>query len=171
MVLREPPAAPQVVDVEEAPAISLSKAARLAVIDLEQRGRLTPRDLVEAARDPESPLHAVFEWDDDKAADDWRIEQARRLIRSIKVMVDEETVTIALPRYVRDTSKESDEQGYVTLEQIRREPANAAALLRYEFGRAATHCRRALSIAEAVGVKDDAAKVLASIERLLARIA
>jgi hypothetical protein len=170
MVLRESPTQPVHVDAEELPRISVSKAARLAVVDLEKRGRLTPRDLVDAARDPSSPLHSEFEWDDGKAADDWRIEQARRLIRSVKVMVDEETVTIALPRYVRDTARENDEQGYVTVEQIRREPQNAAALLRYEFGRAATHCRRALAIAEAVGIKDDAAKVLASIERLLARI-
>jgi hypothetical protein len=39
--------------------------------------------VVEAARPKESPLHGSFTWDDTKAAQQWRIQQARQLIRAV----------------------------------------------------------------------------------------
>ena len=50
-------------------------------------GLLRPADVVEAARDPESPLHSHFEWDDTEAAEKWREEQARQLIRNVRIEV------------------------------------------------------------------------------------
>lgn len=47
----------------------------------EERGSLTPALLVEVARDPNHPLHHRFEWDDTKAAEKWRLEQAGALLR------------------------------------------------------------------------------------------
>lgn len=49
------------------------------------RGLLRPHALVDDARDPSSPGHSYFEWDDAIAGEAHRIEQARRLIRSIRV--------------------------------------------------------------------------------------
>lgn len=49
-------------------------------------GRLTPALVVDEARDPDHPLHGRFEWDDDRAAEAWRREQAHDLIRSVKVV-------------------------------------------------------------------------------------
>lgn len=168
MAFRKTPAAAAVADDEQSLAVSVSAAARRAVIDIERRGRLTARSVLDAARDPESPLHSMFEWDDEKAADEWRIEQARRLIRTVKLTVEEETIVV--PRYVRDTSLENGEQGYVSIGQLRTEPENAAALLRYEFSRAAAHCQRACAIADTLGIGDEARKVVASIERLLGKL-
>lgn len=48
-------------------------------------GQVTPNDVVESARDPASPLHDHFEWDNGLAADQWRIAQARTLIASVRV--------------------------------------------------------------------------------------
>lgn len=151
--------------------IATTAAARVAIAELEKRGRLTATQVVNAARDPASPLHEYFEWDNTAAADAWRIEQARRLIRSVRVVVTYESQTLATPRYVRDTARDDDEQGYVTMLQLEREPKNAAALLRYEFKRAASIVERSLNIAEALGVKSDAQKVLDGIKRALAKIA
>lgn len=44
-------------------------------------GLLLPETVVEAARSPKSPLHRHFEWDNTVAAERWRIEQARYLLR------------------------------------------------------------------------------------------
>lgn len=44
-------------------------------------GLLLAEDVVEAARDQSSPLHDSFTWDDDEAAQKWRLHQARNLIR------------------------------------------------------------------------------------------
>lgn len=54
---------------------------------LEQKkgGKLTPKELVEAARDVNSPLHNEFEWNDTKAAQKYREWQARYIISSIEV--------------------------------------------------------------------------------------
>lgn len=52
--------------------------------DLQDR----PHLVVEAARDPQSPLHGVFTWDDAKAAESFRVLQARALVRAVVVVRD-----------------------------------------------------------------------------------
>jgi len=50
-------------------------------------GLLQPNAVVEAARPESSPLHSRFEWNDGKAAEEYRIWQARQLIRvTVEVM-------------------------------------------------------------------------------------
>jgi hypothetical protein len=49
----------------------------------EYGGELKPRVVVDAARDPDSPLHDSFEWDDSRASEAWRLHQARMLIRAV----------------------------------------------------------------------------------------
>lgn len=52
---------------------------------LSRRGRLTAEAVVKAAKNPRSPLHACFEWDDATAAHKYRLYQARNLILSVRV--------------------------------------------------------------------------------------
>lgn len=50
-------------------------------------GILLPEQVVAAARPKASPLHSRFCWDDTKAAEQWRLWQARMLIRvTVNVM-------------------------------------------------------------------------------------
>jgi len=51
------------------------------------QGMLHPKNVVDAARAKSSPLHSSFEWDDTEAAEKWRLEQARRLIRVTVTLV------------------------------------------------------------------------------------
>lgn len=51
----------------------------------ETSGEITPRNVVDDARSDNSPLHKCFEWDNDKAADNYRLSQARKLIGAIVV--------------------------------------------------------------------------------------
>jgi hypothetical protein len=53
----------------------------------EERARLVPEEVVDAAREPEHPLHGFFEWDDSEAAHRWRVWQAGQLIRSVQILV------------------------------------------------------------------------------------
>jgi len=48
-------------------------------------GRLKPLAVVDEARNVKHPLHPYFEWDDQVAATSYRMEQARTLIRVIRV--------------------------------------------------------------------------------------
>ncbi|MFW6275032.1 MAG: hypothetical protein ACOC2M_00195 [bacterium] len=51
------------------------------LILLTKNGILNPHDVVEYAKNPETHLHSKFEWDNTKAAHEYRLEQARKTIR------------------------------------------------------------------------------------------
>lgn len=54
-------------------------------------GRLDPSDVLEASRDDGAVLHGCFEWDDEKAAELFRCDQAQCIIRNlVTVCVDGE---------------------------------------------------------------------------------
>lgn len=55
----------------------------LAKVAAKGGGSLTPTAVVETARNPRNVLHKHFEWDDSKAAQQWRVEQARSVIQCI----------------------------------------------------------------------------------------
>jgi hypothetical protein len=59
--------------------------AELHAIAARHGNILRPADVVEAARDTESALHACFEWDDTVAAEQHRLWQARQLIRVVVI--------------------------------------------------------------------------------------
>lgn len=60
----------------------------LEKIRRERGGELRPHDVVEAARDPSHALHRHFEWNDSKAASAYRLDQARSLVRIVRVIDD-----------------------------------------------------------------------------------
>lgn len=86
-----------------------SRVAVAALFDIYKRKNvLTPEIVVDEARDKESPLHPVFEWDNKKAANEYRLVQARHLIRIAKV----ETVINGKPVHTRAfISIRKDEKG------------------------------------------------------------
>ncbi|MEN0652374.1 MULTISPECIES: hypothetical protein [Hyphobacterium] len=57
-------------------------------IRVARNGRLTSEAVVEEAKDEASPLHPAFEWDNDRAAHQYRVTQAAHLIRSITLVAD-----------------------------------------------------------------------------------
>jgi hypothetical protein len=60
----------------------------LDVVRKEAGGTLEPKRVVNAARNLSNPLHQHFEWDDTVAAESYRIDQARTIIRIVRI-VDE----------------------------------------------------------------------------------
>ena len=59
----------------------------------ENGNELRPADIVEEARPEGAPLHPLFEWDDEKAAEEHRLLQARQLVRSVRVVAEGSTNT------------------------------------------------------------------------------
>lgn len=71
-------------------------------------GELTPKEVVEDARNPNSPLHPHFEWDDTAAAEQHRLTQARRLIRAVVAIYAEDDQPVTTTRaFVHIPDKES----------------------------------------------------------------
>ena len=54
-------------------------------------GCLDPADVVAAAASPDSPLHSHFTWSDKAAGAQWRLEEARKLIRSVTITIQADT--------------------------------------------------------------------------------
>lgn len=52
-------------------------------------GRVTPQLIVSDGKSKASPLHPCFEWDEARAAEQFRLTQARSVLRSLVVVVDE----------------------------------------------------------------------------------
>jgi hypothetical protein len=65
--------------------VNLSPTIRehLDLIRQHGAGTLLPVDVVEDARNPNSPLHDLFIWDDTAAAHSYRILQAQTIIRTV----------------------------------------------------------------------------------------
>lgn len=68
--------------------------ANVAVDELkriyEQRGDISPQVIVEESENDDAPLHGLFEWDDRKAASQWRFQQARVIIANVVKVGDGE---------------------------------------------------------------------------------
>src|SRR5678815_5205406 len=61
-------------------------SARLTFIR-KKTGAVTSRAVIDDARDPGSPLHQFFDWDDSSAAEKFRLHQAGQLIQRVQVIV------------------------------------------------------------------------------------
>lgn len=64
---------------------------------LSAKNSLTARNLVDVSRPESAPLHCEFEWDDSKAAEKYREEQARNIIRHIVIELDDGQGTPSAP--------------------------------------------------------------------------
>jgi len=60
-----------------------------ALKKIERSGPLTAERVVEIASNSIHPLHECFEWDDDKAANAYRLWQARNLIASVLIEISD----------------------------------------------------------------------------------
>ena len=130
----------------------VTEAMRIELQRLEENGKLDPKEVVDAARDTISPLHDYFEWDDDKAADAYRLEQARTLIRRVKIVVVEAEREYRTVRYVRDPEMEQDETGYVSVLTVRRQD-RAESILGSELRRSIGQLSRSAGIARSLHKK------------------
>lgn len=58
---------------------------RIEKIRREHRGDLKPVHVVNDARSKSSPIHPLLDWNDRRAAESWRLEQASKIIGSIEI--------------------------------------------------------------------------------------
>lgn len=88
----------KITDFEFTPGAHFQKGAhrnpkevgeRLELLRSSKNGELTAEDVLADARNPNSPLHSFFEWDDSAAAHEHRLSQARHLIRTVVAVYKE----------------------------------------------------------------------------------
>jgi hypothetical protein len=94
----------------------MTVASELEQIRKKNGGILRPKDVVAFARSPKTELHAHFEWDDSAAAKQYRLEQARLIIRCRVHMVHKDMPPTRVYVSLESDRKEGD--SYRTLTDV-----------------------------------------------------
>jgi hypothetical protein len=133
----------------------------------QENGRLDPEDVVRVARRRSHPLHPYFEWSNTRAAHAYRVDQARALIREVKVRITVENRTVVSVAYVKDpTCQYQDgrmQRGYVRLHHIPPKKEQARNVLRDELARIEGALNRSRALAIALGLESEFEDVLRSL--------
>lgn len=145
-------------------------AKRLERIARRNGGILTPDAVVEDARDESSPLHEQFTWDDTEAAKQWRLEQARTLIRSVKIEIKADEKTVSTVRYVRSPEASGKQQGYADVTRLRTREDLAREALRRELAAAKALFDRCESLAEVFQLQEEVVDLRMRVVDMEARL-
>lgn len=97
----------------------MKRIEELKAIAEEHDGTLYPEHVVEKAEDPESSLHSAFEWDDEKAGHEYRMYQARNLIRlTVEVIKEENSDPKTVTAFVALKKDRGNGGGYKMTSQL-----------------------------------------------------
>lgn len=129
----------------------------------DKEGRITAQAVVDAARAPRHPLHDLFTWDDKKAGEQYRLMEARTLIRAVKV--ERINLDFRAPFYVRDVTVPATQQGYRRLSEISGDVEDSKATLAMEAERAIALLRRAREIAAVLNLADELERAIGQVAR------
>lgn len=147
--------------------------AVLRAIDEELGGELSAEAVVEAASDPDHPLHddPNFYWGDDaQAAHQHRLTYAGSLIRRVEyrtvTRAEERPATRHLPVYVHKPSNPPHVPGHVRLESIKEDSDDAKILTAREIKRVIGVLDRAVGVIERVGERCLSARLAQILEEL-----
>lgn len=77
-----------IVNGNSLPISAQAAGEALTRIYRKHNGKLTPKFVVDEAKDKKHPLHTCFEWDDTKAGREYRLYQAGRIIKCITIKKD-----------------------------------------------------------------------------------
>lgn len=87
-----------------------------------RRGSIKPADVVEVSRPDDAPMHDVFEWNDQVAAERFREDQARHVIRSVRIVMVSDGIVEPTPTRVLTAVQPADDStatDYVPSVQLR----------------------------------------------------
>ena len=131
---------------------STRKKIEKVLARMEAAGDLTPDAVVKSAKDPRSPLHGAFEWNDKVAGHKYRLQQARALIRDVHTTVVVHGRRVVVPTYAHDPAR--TEQGYKAVAKIKSSRELARDALDAEVQRILGLLERARGMAHALDLDD-----------------
>lgn len=103
--------------------------AKKEIESLAIEGVIHPHAVVNAARDPDSALHDYFTWDDTDAAENWRIVEARKLLRVFVVQVGTNTKGETTRAFVSLSGDRNNNGGYRAIVDVLSDAEMRAQLL------------------------------------------
>lgn len=120
-------------------------------------GFLRPEDVVNFARDKATALHSRFTWDDHKAGDEYRLWQARQLIRVVVTRLPGGETDFK--RYVSFMDDRTEEGGgYRAVVEVMRTAEGRATLLKEALAELAVFERKYAGLKELAEVFEAARK-------------
>lgn len=131
--------------------IKFSADAEKCYREIESLGDCKPEEIVEFAENKRTELHKCFEWDDTKAAQRWRVQQARIVCNSLTVIVEED---VDEPISYRLIEHDSEEQVYRPITVIARNEDQYSRLLNRARQEMAQFKKRYASLKELASVID-----------------
>lgn len=145
--------------------------AKLEELAKRANGDLKPSAVLAEARKKTSVLHRMFEWDDTRAAEKYRLFQARELIASVQYVYTVNEHKYSAPMYVRNPDAQARDQGYVSLPRLRTDEAMAREALADAFATATAHLERAYGIAKALEFEPQEVRAIADrVGALITRV-
>lgn len=143
---------------------------RQELLKLDHEHRLTPENVVKSARDPNSPMHPLFEWDNKVAATKYRLSQARTLITDFYVVVTVDRTEYKVNEFVEQPLKPGRQQGYTSVHSLVGDKAQAAAFLDGKLTVARTYADGALAYAVLLGMGERVTAVVENIDAVLTEV-
>ena len=128
-----------------------------------KEGVLVPAVVINEAKKPRNPLHKEFQWDDTAAAHEFRLYQARNVIRAIQVVRDEipdspmRMYEVITQPAVRDAP---ERKVYDTMDKIMADPLSRDELLARAIRDAVSYRRKYSQLSEL-------AKVFAALDKFI----
>jgi len=134
-----------------------------------KRGALDAQAVVDESKPRGAPLHACFEWDDKKAGNQYRVGQARRLIR--RVPIERGKSRKVAPKYLPITTSEMELDGGYRPTTERQSHGDRVAAVAFEWRQVLSLVSRARSICEELDVDPEGAADLESrVESMISRL-
>ena len=100
----------------------------------EKTGKLTAEHILNSARSKKSILHSMFEWEDSKAAEKYRLSQARQIINNIEVVIISDNEKTYIPVYeiitVQDEGRQYKHIETLTYNEIEQVKENILSTLK-----------------------------------------
>lgn len=116
-------------------------------------GFLTAEAVLAEAKKEASPLHAWpgFTWDRDKAALKRNLDEARTLMKGVRVIASTRTFQVQAPFFIKNPSTKS---GYITLPKAKSDEDMAREIVIAEFARVSAALGRAKAVAAALNLTE-----------------
>jgi len=128
----------------------------------DEAGFLDLDRVIEAAKNPDDPMHNEFTWDVKQAAlEHWK-NQARAMIRKVRYVETITKVELDVSKYV-SVSSSTQRAGYMSLDRVRDRKEIANEVFNEEIKRARAALERARSVADILDRRDDLEKVISWI--------
>lgn len=111
-------------------------AAEIERIERQNDGKVTPRLVVEASSPDDAVLHEMFEWDDAKAADTFRLRQASVMMSSIRVVIKEQERPVPSRVSIKPLGSAEDvHENHISIVTVRDSPDQRTQFLLRELTR------------------------------------